>query len=181
VTHGTEKNRPSVIAWISLGVGLLAVWLTLRNFQVTQRPYVGVFDAKYSVVEGPPRGIRYYVTLKNVGALPAFARVTRHEGTVTKNTSVTNFSASEIPARGPMFIMPGQTYEMPGIYVEGAPYSVSIADLLEGRASWDIYLDVDYESAGLFGTTTHHYSGHLLLHAQTPLPPLITTISTRAD
>jgi hypothetical protein len=176
-----DKSRTSPVAWLSLIIGGGALFLTLRNQQVVLRPYVGVTDGIQSVVEGVPRKIVYQIETKNVGSIPAFVHVIKHEITLIRESEVMKSGPRAIDFTPSVFLMPGQGFQMNGAFAEGSGMPATVADIVEGKAYIDIYLELEYDSPGLWGTNRHHYKGHMRVASQKGLPLAIGTTTAEAD
>src|SRR5712692_4996668 len=79
------RGRPwaTAISILSLAVSTIAVGLTARTFTLTQRPYVGVVEAKLTRSQDGSPAFEYEVIIKNVGALPARVSIDQHSSRFT--------------------------------------------------------------------------------------------------
>lgn len=65
-----HRSPATVISVLSLAVSIAVGVITVRTFTVTQRPYIGVVEAKVELDSpGIPTTFRYQLFIRNAGAL----------------------------------------------------------------------------------------------------------------
>jgi len=55
---------PMIIALGALAVSVIGLMFTARTYGVTHRPYVGIIDTPFQLIESPPRAITWKLVLK---------------------------------------------------------------------------------------------------------------------
>ena len=125
---------PIVLASLSLLVSVGGLLYRIRTYASSRRPYIGVVDSAFQLVENPPRAIVWKLVLKNVGTIPASVKIEENRATLTTPEGV-----SPLPSLGAIgdtrtYLMPDQTIDLLGQYTEvGGPIQ-DAADV--GMGSW---------------------------------------------
>ncbi len=187
----TEKKMPSekrnwaaitpiIISATSLIISVGGFLYTIRTYSVSHRPYLGVVDSSFQLIENPPRAIVWKFIVKNTGSQPGVLHIDESKGTLTTPSGV-----STLPTLGSIgdtvsYVMPGQTVELLGQYTEvGGP--VKMEEILNGSVLLDIYIRLSYTSEGAIGSKRYSYSSQIRFHTVKGVAPGFATVKAEGD
>src|SRR6266516_4154652 len=154
---------PLLIAATSLVISVGGLIYTIRTFSVSHRPYLGVVESSFQLIENPPRAMTWKLIVKNTGSQPATLHTDENRATLTTPNGV-----STLPTLGAIgdtvsYVMPGQTVELLGQYSElGGP--VKMEEILNGSVLLDVYTKLSYTGEGALGGNKYSYFSQTRFH-----------------
>lgn len=174
------KITPITISTMSLLISIGGFLYTIRTYSVSHRPYVGVVDSTFQLVENPPRAVVWKFILKNVGAQPAVLSISEHKGTLTTPSGVITLPSLGAIGETVSYVMPGQTLELLGQYTEvGGP--VRTEEIMNGSVLLDIYIRLSYSSEGAIWRKNYSYSTQIRFHTVKGVAPGFATVKAEGD
>ena len=184
-----SRPPPSTTAKWALGVAivsglisLLQLWYVFKTYEPTHRAFLGVDVHSVSIDNlDNPHTIRWVLTIKNVGSVPAKITDINNQGTVTLGQRAETIPRRELPGRREAFLRPGLLFAMQGNYTDTDPSWVPVAKLLDGSAKLELLCQFTYENPGLFRSTTHHLSTLLRFDPYYPKEPTFAVVEESAD
>jgi hypothetical protein len=182
---GTKKMdwttiTPVIISIVSLLISIGGYLYTVRTYSVSHRPYLGVVDSTFQLVENPPRAIVWKFIVKNVGSQPAVLRIDENKSTLTTPSGVTPLPSLGAIGETVTYIMPGQTVELLGQYTEvGGP--VKMEEIMNGSVLLDIYIRLSYSSEGAIWRKNYSYSSQIRFHTVKGVAPGFATVKAEGD
>ena len=174
------KITPITISTMSLLISIGGFLYTIRTYSVSHRPYIGVVDSTFQLVENPPRAVVWKFVLKNVGSQPAVLSTNENKGTLTTPSGVTTLPSLGDIGETVTYVMPGQTLELLGQYNEvGGP--VRIEEIMNGAVLLDIFIRISYSSEGAISRKNYSYSTQIRFHAVKGVAPGFATVRAEGD
>lgn len=110
------STAPIIISFLAFGVSLVGLIYTARTYAVSHRPYLGIVDMPFQLVENPPRAIIWKMVVKNVGSVPGFMVVQENSARLTTPAGTSTLGSLGAIERTGTLVMPGQTVELLGQY-----------------------------------------------------------------
>lgn len=145
---------PVVATIISVGSFIY----TMRTYRVTHRPYIGGIEWTPHLIGDPPTRMLWWVTLKNVGSVPAWLKVEENKATLTSEGQTTPLPMATGHGGGGIYLMPGQTSPLHGGFSDTAGRAM-VRDVLSGRVVLEVSIRLSYESSGaLWWKDKYHYA-----------------------
>jgi hypothetical protein len=93
----------------AFAVSLIALFFSFRTYFLSERPYIGITRVEETLERAQassPDRLRWAITLKNTGSLPAAAKVSQRKITVAHGTEVFDVPLNTVPDAS-IFLMPG--------------------------------------------------------------------------
>jgi hypothetical protein len=187
----SEKNIPSekrdwaaitpiLISTLALIISVGGFLYTIRTYSVSHRPYLGIVESNFQLVENPPRAIIWKFIVKNTGSQPTVLHVDESKGTLTTTSGVSTLPTLGDIGNAVSYVMPGQTIELIGQYTEvGGP--VKMEEILNGSVLLDVYTRLSYTSEGALGNKKYTYSSQIRFHTVKGVAPGFTTVKAEGD
>jgi len=174
------EQSPIIISLLAFLVSLLGLAYTARTYAVSHRPYLGIVDMPFQLVENPPRAIVWKMVVKNVGSLPAFMTVQENSARLATPAGTSTLASLGAIGRAGTMVMPGQTVDLLGQYTEvGGP--VPMSDILSGTAALNITVRLTYEFPSWLRAGRRYYNADVLFHVVEGVAPGFTMISAEAN
>jgi hypothetical protein len=171
---------PLLISVTSLVISIGGLIYTVRTYSVSHRPYLGIVESGFQLVENPPRAITWKLIVKNTGSQPATLRIDENKATLTTPSGV-----STLPTLGDVgdtvgYLMPGQTIELLGQYSDVGG-SVKMEEILNGSVLLDVYTRLSYTGAGVIGSNRYFYYSQTRFHAVKGVSPGFATFKAEGN
>lgn len=179
--HDWLKIVPVIISALALVISTGGLLYTIRTYTVSNRPYLGVTDSNFQLVEDPPRAIVWKFTVKNVGSQPAVLKIEEHKTTLTAPSG----DQLPLPLVGSTgetvsYVMPNQAVELTGFYSEvNSP--VRMEEILNGSAFLDTYIKLSYSSEGALGRNQYSYSTQIRFYTVKGVAPGFSTVKAEGN
>lgn len=171
---------PLVISLLALGLSLVGLLYTARTYAVLHRPYIGIVDMPFQLVENPPRGMIWKVVLKNVGSIPGFLTIEENSASLTTPAGVTGLPALGGLTDAGTMVMPGQTTELPGAYTE-VGNQIPFNDILTGTATLKLTVRLSYKFPGWLWRRSAFYRAVVRFQVVKGFAPAFVMLSAEAD
>jgi hypothetical protein len=143
-------------------ISLISLGLSSRIYFLSHRPYLGISDIKEFYENGgssPIRRIRWAITIKNTGSLPATGRVVKRKVAVHYGKETFDVPLIQVQDAS-LFIMPGGQ----GILYGDVPENnhVPLSFILAGKADITDSIRISYEpSKAAWWRSTYFYEAKL--------------------
>jgi hypothetical protein len=166
----------SICALLVSAIGLV---YTARTYAVSHRPYIGIVEIPFQLVEGPPRGITWHVVIKNVGNLPGFLTVDEYSVTLTSSAGFSSLPVHGV-GRVRTLLMPGATTHLLGQYMEGGG-PVLMNDILGGSATMNVTVKLSYDFPSWLWSDQRYYVSSIRFLVVKGFAPFFSIISAEAN
>lgn len=174
------KLTPILIATTSLLISIGGYLYTMRTYSVSHRPYLGVVDTSFQLVENPPRAVVWKFIVKNVGSQPAALSINENKSTLTTPGGVTTLPSLGAIGETVSYVMPGQTVELFGQYTEEGGV-VKMEEIMNGSVLLDIYIRLSYSSEGAIWRKNYSYSSQIRFHTVKGVAPGFASVKAEGD
>lgn len=171
---------PILISTFSLLISLGGFLYTVRSFSVTHRPYLGVVDSQYQLVETPPRAIVWKLILKNTGSKPAILKIDEYKATLSKQNKITILPSLGSLSDTISYVMPGESIVLLGQYTEVGGV-VKMEEILNGSIFLDINMKLSYSGKNATGKSKYYYSSQIRFHAIEGFPASFATVKAEGN
>jgi hypothetical protein len=178
---GGGNKFAAALSVVSLGVALMSLVYTIRTYNLSYRPYVGVVRTEPGHNVPGQSHITWRLVLKNTGSVPALVAVEENRISVTTDKRTTILPNTEDMGK-PAVLMPGQEAVLPSGVVDSTEFK--IADLLAGQSVLEVRMRIVYEPSGArWWRDKYHYAVHYRLHPfpQSPASSALTMVGGDAD
>jgi len=174
------KLAPVIISALALTISTLGLLYTIRTYSVTQRPFLGVTDSSFQLVENPPRAVVWKFIVKNVGTKPAVLKIEENRATLTTPNGVSSLPSLGAIGETVSYVMPGQTIDLLGQYSE-VNQQVRMEEILNGAAVLDMYIKLSYSGEGAIGRNNYYYSTQIRFHAAKGVAPGFSPVKAEGN
>ena len=174
------KIIPIVFSAFALIISTGGLLYTVRTYSVTHRPYLGIVDGNYQLLENPPRAIIWKFIIKNVGTQPAVLKIEQNKTTITTPSGVMTLPTLGDIGETVSYVMPGQTVHLLGQYSE-VNNPTRMDEIINGSAVLDTYINLSYFSEGAFGTKNYNYSTQFRFHSVRGVEPGFSTVKAEGN
>lgn len=179
-TSKGKNSLPLLIAALSLLLSIAGLVYTSRTFSITHRPYLGVIDVHFQLLETPPTVIAWQFVVKNVGDQPATMRIEKNVATLTSQHGATALPLVGSGEDQIHYVMPGQTVELFGQYSE-VDKPIKMTDILNGAARLEVFINLTYSGEGAIGRKSYYYSSHFRFETPKGFPSVFSTIKAEGN
>jgi hypothetical protein len=174
------KIAPVVISAIALIISTGGLVYTIRTFSVSHRPFLGVTDSVFQLIENPPRAIVWKFIVKNAGTKPAVLKTEENRATLTTARGVSTLPFLGAIGETVSYVMPSQTLELLGQYSE-VNGSVRMEEILNGSVVLDMYLKLSYSGEAAIGRKKYYYSTQIRFHTAKGVAPGLSTVKAEGN
>src|SRR5438105_2087572 len=115
---GGGNKFAAVLSVVSFGVAAVSLVYTIRTYNLSHRPYVGVVRIEPGPDLPGRNHISWRLVLKNTGSVPARVAVDENQISVTTDKRTTILPNTEETGK-PAVLMPGQEAVLPNRVVDG--------------------------------------------------------------
>jgi hypothetical protein len=150
--------QPSnIISLAALAISFLSLFVTIRSYVLSNRPYVGVISMEHKILGSPPNRMTWSSVIKNVGEKPASLSVKQNRTHVSGKSQALDSNLALVADR--LMLFPGQEGRLDGsISDKSEQAALKVADVVNGNAKLEVYITLEYSSKGLiFGESKYGY------------------------